>query len=128
LTKDQQKKLFEKRPEKFSAIDRTHYQNHPLEGAEFVQKFYFVTAGVVNLFQCHEENKTGNGYPSGDSDLSEAEQVLSLCNLFDEMVTCYDIPANQAYETLLKDYVEAYDWEIVTKLKDALIMEGILSK
>src|SRR5690606_28313831 len=91
LTPSEQE-LFLRPAKELSAKDRTKYEQHPETAANLLRNNPYVNPHILDLIQNHEESLASDGpLKKAGPALTQAQQILSLCNCYDKKVTVYSM-------------------------------------
>ncbi len=126
LKRDDQMMLFKKESEKYTPDDKRMYYAHVVDGVKMLKNRKYVNASIIKLIECHEEKLQGKGYPNNQQKLEPLEELLSLVNCFDKKVTVHQMKPEDAYQDLFAKEIGQYDLELMKRLKNALIGEGLI--
>jgi HD-GYP domain-containing protein (c-di-GMP phosphodiesterase class II) len=113
---------FDTPPEQYTPEQLTLYQTHTRKGAEKAADKPFVNPKVVDLIMNHHEVGEGLGFPNKKrlATLPMSQQVLNLCNSYDESCTVYNLSPLEAMKQFYVDKMGLFDLKMVDVLKEIL--------
>ena len=101
------------------------YKKHPQFGAELLSDKPYANPEILELIYSHEENKSGSGFPKGLKDLTESQEILSLCCNFSYRVQYLKQDKKEAVKAIQTQEIGKYDLNLINKFKD-LVKSQIL--
>ena len=126
LTQEEQQIIFRRPPEKFTPDDKRLYELHPGDGVEMLMSRPYVNQVVLDLIMRHEEKLSGKGYPEKITNLTQLEEILSMCNTYDKKVTIFNEDPAKAFANMFREEIGNYRLELMKKFKEVLISEGFI--
>ena len=100
-----------------TAKELTAYKTHPAKSVEALQDKSFAEKDVLELIMTHEENISGQGFPSGLTKLTQAQELLSLCAFYDREVTCLGKDPLEVYNSVMIDQLGNYNLDLLKRFK-----------
>jgi HD-GYP domain-containing protein (c-di-GMP phosphodiesterase class II) len=113
----EEQKLFFKEIKQMTAKELTAYKTHPAKSVEALQDKSFAEKDVLELIMTHEENISGQGFPSGLTKLTQAQELLSLCAFYDREVTCLGKDPLEVYNSVMIDQLGNYNLDLLKRFK-----------
>lgn len=89
--------------EKMSKAEVTEFKKHPVYGYSALKNEKWLSDTAKAMILYHHECLDGSGYPLHATQLSEPVQILSVCDIFDEMIcgiSCKKVKVYEAIEYL----------------------------
>ncbi len=88
------------------------YKEHPMRGAQRMQRLNFVEQIVMNVVLQHEECIDGTGFPKGlkEKDIEPVVLMASVANAYDRLVSFQKQTPKDALKTLMIDNLEPCRW------------------
>lgn len=74
------------KPGKLTQEEFEEMKNHVMYGVHIL-RLEGVEGAVIDLISKHHEKSSGHGYPLGQRNLSEDDQVLAICDIYDAITT-----------------------------------------
>lgn len=108
-----------KNVETYSEKEKEEYKKHTVYGYSALAKERRVSENVKKLVLLHHERMDGSGYPLRAKDITVQNQILALCELFDELlcgVGCVRMKVHEAVEYIKVQKEHKFSSEIVEAL------------
>ena len=105
--------------ETYSEKEKEEYKKHTVYGYSALVKEKRVSENVKKLVLLHHERIDGSGYPLRTKDITVENQILALCELFDELlcgVGCVRMKVHEAVEYIKVQKDHKFSSEIVEAL------------
>lgn len=105
--------------ESYSEKEKEEYKKHTIYGYSALLKDEGVSENVKKLVLFHHERMDGSGYPLHSKNITMENQILALCELFDELlcgVGCVRMKVHEAVEYIKVQKNHGFDAEIVDAL------------
>ena len=105
--------------EAYSEKEKEEYKKHTVYGYSALAKEQRVSENVKKLVLLHHERMDGSGYPLRTKDITVQNQILALCELFDELlcgVGCVRMKVHEAVEYIKVQKEHKFSPEIVEAL------------
>lgn len=99
-----------------SEIELTEYKKHPIYGYSALKNEVWISELGKNIILYHHEHLDGSGYPLRAVDIPTEAKIVSICEVFDEMICGIGCRRLKVYEAIkhLKKYRNIkYDGKIV---------------
>lgn len=105
------------------------YKQHPLKGAERLNKYSFFDQVVLKIILQHEEGINGGGFPKGlrKGDLEPLAMIAATANAYDRMVTFEKTPPKEAMKSLLINKMGILPLENLQALQRILKIQNLVS-
>ena len=108
--------LQSKDKKEFSPDEQKKYNSHVESSLELIADKPYASADIIRLIKFHEENLSGTG-PHKKAKLEVDEQILSLCNKFDQVITQSSLSPEEALKKISLDFIGDYDLEMIKTMK-----------
>ena len=108
-----------KNMETYSEKEKEEYKKHTVYGYSALIKEKRVSENVKKLVLLHHERIDGSGYPLRNKDITIQNQILALCELFDELlcgVGCVRMKVHEAVEYIKVQRDHKFSPEVVEAL------------
>lgn len=105
--------------ETYSEKEKEEYKKHTVYGYSALIKEKRVSENVKKLVLLHHERIDGSGYPLRNKDITLQNQILALCELFDELlcgVGCVRMKVHEAVEYIKVQRDHKFSPEVVEAL------------
>ncbi len=112
--------LFLKNKSEMSEEEKKSYDLHPEKGVELLSKNPLITKEITDLISIHEDNLEKKGK------LTLMEEILSLTNNFDKLVTFRKMSFKEALSLMSRESLGCYNMELFNKFKQLLKLEKLL--
>jgi HD-GYP domain-containing protein (c-di-GMP phosphodiesterase class II) len=122
---EQKKALFFKPMKEMEAAELTEYKEHPKVGSVILQDKDFASKEVIDLVLSHEEKKNGNGFPNKLTQLTPAQEVMSICAFYDREVTCLGKTRAEVLDDFNMNQLGNYELDIMKKFKAFVKKAGL---
>lgn len=103
----------------YSEKEKEEYKKHTIYGYSALLKENWISEDVKKMILFHHERVDGSGYPLHSKGLSIENQILGLCELFDELlcgVGCIRMKVHEAVEYIKVQKGRGFDTEVVDAL------------
>jgi len=117
----EEKQLFYTPTEGLDKEEKRKYLQHATRSKAILDENSEITKPILELIELHE--LTLNEWP----DLSLSGQILSLCNVYDKMVTIHRISPLTAYQDIQRNFIGSYSLKLIKALGE-VIKQGFLSQ
>lgn len=105
--------------ENYTEKEKEEYKKHTIYGYSALLKEDWISEKVKKLILFHHERMDGSGYPLHAKELTKDNQILALCELFDELlcgVGCVRMKVHEAVEYIKVQKNQGFDATIVDAL------------
>ena len=92
--------------EDLKEIERAEYKKHPVYGYSALKEENWLSEASKNIILYHHERKDASGYPLHATDIPFECEIVSVCDVFDELICGIGFKRLKVYEAV--EYMKAY--------------------
>lgn len=99
-----------------SEMELSEYKKHPVYAYSALKKEPWISERSKNIILYHHERMDGSGYPLRASDISMETRIVSVCDVFDELICgigCKRVKVYEAIQYLKKNRDILFDRSVV---------------
>ena len=102
--------------DKLNEVERTEYKKHPVYGYSAIKDEKWLSDTSKNIILYHHEKKDGSGYPLHATVIPFECEIVSVCDVFDELICGIGYERLKVYEAVeyMKTYATFFDPKIVS--------------
>ena len=107
--------------EKLSAKQLVEYKKHPVYAYSALKNENWLSKKSKEIILCHHERLNGSGYPLHATEISLETRIVSVCDVFDEMICGIGRSRKKIYEAV--EYLKScksllFDGSVINALLD----------
>lgn len=102
--------------EQCNEVERSEYKKHPIYGYSAIKDENWLSDISKNIILYHHEREDGSGYPLRATVIPFECEIVSVCDVFDELICGIGHKKYKVYEAVeyLKTYATFFNQEIVS--------------